>query len=202
VSMAGMKFLDIRTQMRAVAVLATMKPEASQKFVADLSQLTPKEFKECQVALFDLDWALRQILEGVDAKKLFGQLGRHKPKHDTRNIHATVAFWSARAAFGPDSKGSIDKAVKAAQTVLRDLGYHPWKLAKRRMLDIVNNKRQREWTLDDLEQWALPPALDMMVPSPPEFISIRERGAQAGRYLVTKKQVAALRAHLENKTKK
>lgn len=205
-SIRALEFLDRHKQLQSLLVLSMLKPEKGCRFVADLSAIeptvTPKRFKELQAAMFDLTHALTEILDGADAKKIFGQLGRPKPKEDARDFTCAVAYWAARAALGPDPKTSLPLAIEAARSAMRDRGYSKWDLPDQRIKGIA--KKLRKSCLEYFDEWAYPLELQEPVaiaaPNPKlgqAYLS--EWSPFAGMYLVTKKKLAALKKYLARK---
>lgn len=96
----------------------------------------------------DLIVVLRAIQQGADAKRLFGQRGRTKPKLEARNMLFGIAYWTWRAALGPPRK-----AMREANALLGDYGYDDVK-SKRSAEKIIRETRQ--WAFDHLDEVSIP----------------------------------------------
>jgi hypothetical protein len=206
VSDRGTRFLDPHTQMRALHVLSVMKPEG-QTFVADLSvtPMTVQEVKEYQVAMLNLAWALTEILGGTDARNIFGQLGRPKPKQDARNFTCGVAFWAARAALGPAPEVSMVLAIEAARSAMRKRGYTEWNLTDARIKEIA--KKLRPACFVYLGKHAVPVSLPKPFVLPvgnPQLggAPIAGHVPFAGMYLVTRDRFEALKRYHEKRSRR
>jgi hypothetical protein len=191
VKVAGVRFMDAPTMAKAIYCLSMMRP-AGRSLVIDFpSTASTEDMQIFQSALAEVRGALMEVLKGADARKVFGQLGRVKPKLEMRDFNAAVIFWSVRAAFGPDDPQAIDKAVKAVRENLKENGFKPWKLSKIRIRDIA--KRHRTRAFKHLQDFAID------VEFPREHFGYGTHAHFNGMRVVTKRELSALEQHLDRK---